>query len=167
MIDLKTAKAVFQGLSGMVGIPMEKEAVRQRLQALQMKARSEGHGVRVVEHLRATLQYFPSEREIIDACEYLPDDVTITESARDCSYCHGELWISIDGPYGLTAAYRCNHNGPVPINVGVRLSSALQKHYAMEAEAARLRRDAWYRAQAETPDARYQANEQRQLETAR
>lgn len=159
MIDLKTARAVFAGFNGMVGIPPEKDGVKQRLEALRLKARSEGHGIRVVEHLRATLQFFPTEREIVEACEYTPDDISLTQTARDCSYCHGEIWIAIDGPYGLSAVYHCTHNGPVPLNVGVRLTPAMEKHYAMEAEAARLRRDAWYRAQTETPDPRHQANE--------
>ncbi len=164
MIELKTAKTVFAGLKGMVGIPLDKGAVNLRIEALRMRARSEGHGERVVKLLRETLQFFPTEAEIVNACEMTPDDETLTSSARDCNWCHGELWISIDGSYGLSAAHRCTHDGPPPPNVGVRLTPAMEKHYAMEAEAARLRRDAWYRAQAETPDPRYQVYEyQRQI----
>jgi len=163
MIDRKTATRAFQGLTGMVGIPLEKEAVRLRLEAFRMRARSEGHAERVVKHIRETCQFFPTEAQIVEACEYIADDATLVSAAEACSYCGGQHWVMIDGPFGLSAAYRCNHLGPVPLNVGVRITPAMAKHYAIEAEAARIRREVFWREQEQNPDPRRGVYEQRMV----
>ena len=129
MIDAKNAKKLCGALLRMPMAPKESTAIRQRVDALAGHARSDGHAERVIDHIVATSSFFPTVREIVDTCEYLPDDTAFRDVRIKCRYCQGDGFATLDQPYGLSCAYPCDHTGRVPANIGLRLSASLRAHY--------------------------------------
>jgi len=65
--------------------------------------------------------------------------------AVDCPYCSGSGWRTIEGEYGTSGAYRCDHTGKVPSNMGVRMSPGVARHYSQEQRESEKRRIEWER----------------------
>ena len=65
------------------------------------------------------------------------------ETLRGCPGCGGNGWNSVEGPYGASAAYPCDHTGRQNERMGVAISPAVEEHYRQEAVAAQRRRAAW------------------------
>lgn len=132
MIDRKAAQEAMRGFSGMPGLPNSQEALKARVDAMRNNARTIGHAQRVVEKLKEQETSYPSVQAIVECCQQTPDDDTMHQASRECPYCHGELWITIYGEYGISGAWRCTHNGPPPATVGVKIAPAVARHYAAE-----------------------------------
>ena len=64
-------------------------------------------------------------------------------TSKNCPYCHGDNWVTGDGPHGLTAAQPCDHTGNLNPNLGIVLSARENERYAQEAEEARKRGEEW------------------------
>lgn len=129
MIEAKYAKRLCGMFSRMPMAPKDAAAIRQRVDALSGHARSDAHAERVVKHLAETLSFFPTVREIIEACEYTPDDQAVRSVSLSCSHCGGDGWVSLDQPYGLSCAYPCDHTGRVPAGAGLRFTPGLRALY--------------------------------------
>lgn len=140
MIDQKAAREAMQGFSGMPGLPDSKEALKARTDAMKQNARSIGHAARVVKALREQDRFYPSVQAIVEACQQTPDDATITEVSRGCQWCNGDLWIVVEGVFGLSAAWRCTHQGPPPANIGPVIAPSVMRHYQHEVADAAIRR---------------------------
>ncbi len=139
MIEMRTAKKLMINLIGMPMTPTDEGQVKLRTEALAFRARSTGHAERVVTGLLETMTYFPTVAEIVQACEYTPDDAAVVSSRKDCRWCQGDGWRSVDGPFGTSAAYVCNHTGQSNERMGVRIPPVVQRHYAEESITARRR----------------------------
>ncbi len=64
---------------------------------------------------------------------------------KDCPRCAGEGWVTVDGPYGTSAAYSCTHQPATEADkrMGVRMHPSTAEHYRqLEVEAA-PRRAEW------------------------
>ena len=124
MIDQKAAREAMHGFSGMSGLPDSKEALKARTDSLRQNARSIGHAARVVKALREQEKFYPSVQAIYEMC-------------------NGSGYIIVFGEFDTSAAWKCQHDGPAPSNVGPVIVPALAAHYrieAVEAEARRLAR---------------------------
>jgi hypothetical protein len=140
MIDLKAAREAMQGFSGLPGLPDSQEALKARTDALRKNAASIGHAARVVKALREQERTYPSVQAIVEICQQTPDDETITATSRDCSWCNGSGFIIIENEIGISAAWKCRHDGPPPANVGPVIVPSVMRHYQQEFAAAEIRR---------------------------
>ena len=61
---------------------------------------------------------------------------SIKQARLRCYHCNGAGWISVEGPYGTSAAYPCYHRSPTESEqrMGVRIPphSAVEAHYQAE-----------------------------------
>jgi hypothetical protein len=73
-------------------------------------------------------------------CQQTPDDEVITSVARECNWCNGSGYIIVFGKFDTSAAWKCQHDGPAPSNVGPVIVPAVAAHYRMEAVEAEARR---------------------------
>lgn len=140
MIDLKAAREAIQGFSGLTGLPDSQEALKARTEALKQNSRSIGHAHRVVKALKDQSRTYPSVQAIVEMCQQTPDDETITAVSRDCAWCNGSGFIIIEGELGISAAWKCRHDGPPPANVGPVIAPSVSRHYQWELAQAEIRR---------------------------
>lgn len=131
-IDAKMAKRLCGKFSGMSMMPTDKGALDLRSDALARRARSEGHAQRVVQAIIEREAYFPTVSVIVQECENSPDDVQAIQQRNECEWCHGDGFRSVEGPYGTSAAYPCDHRGTVPGNPGAPMPRAVEAHYRQE-----------------------------------
>jgi hypothetical protein len=129
----------FAGLPTAAGID-RKALVDQLVEAMCAHARSESHASRVAQSLLETCIFLPSVSNLINACEYTPDDETLVSTRKDCPYCMGDGWRTVDYAYGLSAAYPCDHTGHENPSFGIKLPASLQRQYSMEQVEAAGRR---------------------------
>lgn len=88
-----------------------------------------------------------------------PNKDTIAREAREvCQRCHGTGFISVDGPFGLSAAYPCTHAPETEADrrMGLRLTPALQSSYAAEARRSDNTHVELLRRRAESGDKGFQ-----------
>lgn len=151
MIERKTATGLMKQFVGMSMMPTEKEQTDIRCEALQRGARSDSHAMAIVKHLTGTLSFYPTVADITQASEYIMDPASAEAKkiAKQCQYCGGDGWYSVPGPYGTSAAIRCDHSGRER-NEGVVMSPAVENMYRME-EQAIPERIAAFNAMAEKP----------------
>ena len=146
MLDLKIAKRLIARLGSMSMAPAETGAVLLRSEALAKYARSEGHAERVVQTILERDSYFPTVAVIVQECETSPDDAQLQSFRRDCPHCHGDGWRIVDGPYGTSAAYPCNHTAAGDPRMGVPMPRAAESMYQREAQAIPARREKYKKA---------------------
>jgi len=92
-----------------------------------------------------TLTYYPTVAEIAQACDYTedPNSADVKARAKQCPYCYGDNWITTDGPFGLSAAQPCRHDGNVNQTLGPVMAPALERRYSAEDAESHERRIAW------------------------
>ncbi len=143
-ITLKQAASLIGKFSGLPSTP-DKEQITLRIETLMNKARGIGHAERAMQDLLEKAQYFPSVRDIVEACEYSPDDQQLQSLRKDCPYCNGDGFRTVEGPYGTSAAFPCSHRaeltGPEK-RLGVPLPAGVQRMYQAEAQRGAERRAA-------------------------
>lgn len=122
--------------------PNGKNTMRLIVDALETRSRSESHANRVHASLMQNCQFFPTVADIVNACEYTPDDGQYASMRAECKLCEGTGWRTAGGEFGTTAAYPCQHRSDQQ-RQGVRISREMAKHYAMEAEASEVRKRAF------------------------
>ena len=141
-IEAKIAKQlVNEHWMGLRSIPEQRVVVQLAIDALARHARSEGHAKRVCESIRDTCQFWPSVAEVTQACEYTPDDVLLARTRSGCQWCNGDAYISTDGPYGLSYALPCGHDGRhSDRDRGMTLTASQAERYRSGYNAAEVRR---------------------------
>ncbi len=143
-ITVKLAKSL---ISKFISLPVtpDREQIDLRAEALRNKARGPGHATRAMQDLLEKAQYFPTVRDIVEACEYSPDDAQLATIRKECLYCHGDGWRTVEGPYGTSAAFPCSHRAElteaeklmgVPLSPGVQRMYHAQEQRGDEARAA-------------------------------
>ncbi len=142
MIDAKLAKRILRPLLSMAMAPKDTGEIDQRIAALAKFSHDEGHARRVCLEIRDREEYFPTVNMLIDRCKAVPDHKLLATERLNCPHCHGEGMISVDGPFGISAALTCDHTGNFG-NKGVRIPAAVQSHYMREFREAEERRAAW------------------------
>ncbi len=141
MIEQKIAKEIVREFFGMPKTPETKSEIDQRVNAMARHARTAGHARRVALHLLETLAWYPTVAEIVHACEYTPDDTRALRERIDCPWCHGDGFRSVEGPYGTSAAYPCDHRG-TESNLGVVIPAVVESQYKREHQGIPERRAA-------------------------
>jgi len=151
MIDVKIARRLLGKFKGMNSAPKNREELELRAESLARKCGSEAHAEAVCEALLERLVFFPNVADLMQACANTEDPASSAakERRRDCPYCRGEGWRTVDGPFGLSAAYPCNHTAAGDPRMGVKIDPALGARYMQEARQADTRREAWLRGRAE------------------
>lgn len=136
MISKKLARELMRKFTGMIQQPKEDEDMQIRIDALAGRAGSEQHARAVVNDLCERLTFFPTVADIVQACLGTLDPVgsEAVRNRKECPFCEGSGFITVDGPYGTNAAYPCDHSGR-PRNEGVKLTPAVESHYQAEARA--------------------------------
>jgi hypothetical protein len=88
-------------------------------------------------------------KAVIDECltfETMPDLRTMravwdrmyppmNQQRAACDRCQGSGWITVEGPYGTSAAHPCSHRAPTEADqrMGVRISPTVERMYQAEA----------------------------------
>lgn len=148
MIDRKKAVEVARDLLAMGRPPdtktLEGKAVlRLIVERITDLAASEAHAKRAVRNIVDGQQFFPAPADIVKALEETPHDEAMLAASRACKWCNGDGHRSVDGPYGLSAAYPCDHRGGIPYGKGLAIPASLQRMYAVEQADGEARRRAW------------------------
>lgn len=134
MIDRTIARRVASDLLAMANRPDVrtddgKSVFRLIVDRIAEGAESEGHAVRAVRSIVDHETFFPPPSVIMEALDSTPRDVAARSMLKDCPICHGDAWISLDGPYGLSCAVPCKHDGEIPTNLGLNVSASLARMY--------------------------------------
>jgi hypothetical protein len=135
VIEEKYARQQFGRLSGLEKEPEDPAIIRERRKVFTARCRSNAHAERVIDQILEKSRYFPSIADIVQACESIidPQSTEAIEQSKRCQYCRGDGWRSVDGPYGTSASFPCDHSGRHPGNIGVHIPAAVEKHYQQEA----------------------------------
>jgi hypothetical protein len=67
------------------------------------------------------------------------------QAREDCGRCNRSGWLSVEGPYGTSAAYPCSHKpeSEQDRRMGVRVPASLESHYKRESIEAEERQKTW------------------------
>jgi hypothetical protein len=138
MIPKKKAQELCRKLVGMVQTPTDAADIAMRVDALTARAGSEQHAKLVIDSIVERETFYPSVAVIVQSCAAITDPVgSDAKLAREkCPYCMGDGFRTVEGPYGTSAAYPCNHQPEGDPRMGVRIPAAVESHYQAEARAA-------------------------------
>lgn len=142
MIDKKKARELMRAFSGMPQTPAKPEDIDLRSAALAARAGSNQHAEAVVSALVERLTFFPTVGDIVQACINTLDPCgpEALAKSRSCQWCNGDGFRSLEGEFGTSGAYPCDHKGTGPgSTMGVRITPSVAQHYAEEERGA-LRR---------------------------
>jgi hypothetical protein len=138
-IPNKTAQTIGSAFK-MAGLSFPPEDKKLLMMAIEKNSRSQAHAQLVVDTWIERSREWPKPSDIAQLCAELDDPDNLAKQARQaCEWCNGDGWREVQGPYGLTAAYPCDHKGSGPGNLGVKLSPAENTRYregAIRADAA-------------------------------
>jgi hypothetical protein len=148
MIDIRTARnEVSRLMEANLSYPPDKDGATALAKSISKFSSSERHAALVVETWIDTWPQFPKPSDIRQQCETIKDPTyeAIQRTREDCNRCGGTGWISVDGPFGTSAAYHCSHQpeSEQDRRMGVRISPALARHYGALDAAAEPERDRW------------------------
>lgn len=151
MVDEKIAKqqfAQFRGMPGEPSGPNAKHEIRDRIDVLAARARSEAHCEAIAQRMLETLHFFPTIADIVQTVGAVldPQSTAAIAQSRSCTYCRGDGWISKQAPFGVDVSYPCDHTGRIPEGKGVTMSAQLQDRYLREMEESRAREQAFHEA---------------------
>ena len=150
-IDKKTASKVAADLLAMGRAPdvrtdEGKAVYRVIVDRLADGADSEGHAARAIRSIVDTETFFPPPSVIVAALDSTPRDTEARSTLRACPICHGDGWVSVDGPHSTTAAVPCNHTGEIPANLGVVMPASVSRMYLRDHAIGDSKRAAWVAA---------------------
>ena len=148
MIDSRTAKQEVARLAGAaLSFAPDKGGADILAKALEKHAKSEKHASVVITRWIESWPQWPKPSELVQLCGNIPDpgQDAARQAREECQRCGGSGWISVEGPYGTSAAYPCSHGPETELDrrQGVRISPALHRHYAALDEAAAPERERW------------------------
>jgi len=154
LIQKKLARELMRKFTGMIQQPKEDADIQLRIDALSGRAGSEQHAKIVVNDLVERLTFFPTVADIVQACLGTLDPVgsEAVKQRKACLFCNGDGWRTVDGPYGTSAAFPCDHTGKPNERLGVRMSAAVEAHYRDEALAVEGKIQEFNEIAARLPD---------------
>jgi hypothetical protein len=145
MISEKLAKEQILRFKAYPNDPADKAAHAERWKVLMARSRSDSHAIRAIDSLISTAHFFPTVAEIIQACEYTPDDQALAKRRLNCQICGGNGWRTVEGPYGTSAAFPCTHQEELTSaerRIGVPLDPSVQRMYHnLQEQAAERKAD--------------------------
>ncbi len=147
-IDIKSAKIAIDKLTAAsLTYPPAADGLAVLAKSLGKHAKSERHAELVIDGWIEHWPQWPKPSELVQLCGITdaPEQAQARSVRESCHRCGGSGWISVDGPYGTSAAYPCSHNNESEADrrAGVRISPALHRHYGALSEAAEPDRDRW------------------------
>ncbi len=120
--------------------PPDAEGTKTLAKMLAKHALSDEHAAAVVAGWINHWPKWPRPSDIKQFCEVTADPrmAAAAETRKGCHRCGGTGWISVDGPFGLSAAYPCTHQEETESDrrMGVRIPPAQASAYMAEAQRA-------------------------------
>lgn len=137
MIELKTAKRHVESFRfANLDFAPDTDGALALAKMLGKYALSDEHAGAVVAGWISKWPKWPRPSDIKQVCESIadPHQAQAAESRQKCQRCQGSGFISVQGPFGLSAAFPCTHGPETESDrrMGVKLSPAQSSQYRQE-----------------------------------